>query len=199
MKEQHTGGNKCDHNQQAQSANQSTQPKAHQRNKQTPPKRSQAKRSQQPKQLISQRKAKVKLPNRESWCLLVCVYYFGALYFNSYIYSLDYSADGGGAALTSGQWESYFFNACLIALSGLVFIAFMPDRATTGEKIYSVAYFVSLAMSALLYDDFTNGWWFLNDLDIVMQYGITAVLGITSGWYLCRLLRFCYAYLVSSH
>lgn len=202
MKERLTGENKCDHNQQAQSEA-STLRKTQQRNQQaprkTPLKSSQARRSQQLRQRINERKAKVKPPNRELWCLLVCAYYFGALYFNSYIFSLDYSADGGGVLLSHGQWEMYFFNACIVALSGLVFIAFMPGRATIGEKIYSVTYFISLVMSALLYDDFTNGWWFLNELDIVMQYGMTVVLGLISGWYLCRLLRFCYAYLVSSH
>lgn len=186
MSERLTGESKCDHNQQAQNVNQSTPQK-------TPPRKSRARKSHQLKQRTNERKAKVKLPNRELWCLIVCAYYFGALYFNSYVFSLDYSADGGGVALSHVQWEMYFFNACIVALSGLVFIAFMPGRATAGEKIYSVTYFVSLVMSALLYDDFTNGWWFLNELDMVMQYGITAVLGLTSGWYLCRLLRFCYA------
>ena len=180
MNVQHIGRYKCDHVQVSQVQRQSHTPQRQ--------RRSQTERSQ----LRHER------PSRDLWCAVVCLYYFCANYANAYLYGMGFSADESSILLSINDWKAYFFNASVIGLTCLCMIAFMPGAANKVEKAYSVTFFVSLVLSALSYDDATTmEWWWLDDLDIAMQYGITAVLGFLTGWNLCRLLRFCYAYLVS--
>lgn len=193
MSVQHIGKYKCVHNPATgtKRKNLSLQTLKNHRNQRTSQKASHQQSQREKSDL--QRRSQLK---RNLWCLIVCAYYFGALYFNESLYSLNHSAYNPEVILTKSEWENYFFNACLIAISCLAFIALTPGAATRGEKAYCVTYFLSLVMSALMYDDASNGWWWLNELDIAMQYGITAVLILITGLYLCRLLRFCCAYLV---
>lgn len=185
MNVQHIGRYKCDHVQVSQVQKQSHTPQK-QAKRQT--ERSQTERNQ----LRHER------PSRDLWCAVVCFYYFCANYANAYLYGMGFSADESSIILSIHDWEAYFFNASVIGLTCLCMIAFMPGAANKVEKIYSVTFFISLVLSALSYDDATTmEWWWLDDLDIAMQYGMTAVLVLLTGWNLCRLLRFCYAYLVS--
>ena len=201
MNVQHTGKYKCVHVQkslvQRPYLTQLNQPLKSQSKKRI--KLQRPRRNQRARQLQSELSAARKSPlKRYCWYLIVCAYYFCALYVNEEIFGLNHKAFDESVYLSTDDWRMYFFNASVIALSCLTFIAFMPRQASRGEKAYSVIYFVSLVLSALSYDDATNmEWWWLDEIDIVMQYWITAALSLLSGWYLCRLLRFCYAYLVS--
>ena len=180
MNVQHTGRNKCDHAQVSQVQRQSHTPQKQKRN--------QTERSQLRREPLK----------RDLWCAVVCIYYFCANYYNAYLYGMSFSADEDSVLLSVYDWKSYFFNASVIGLTCLCMIAFMPGAASNVEKAYSVTFFVSLVLSALSYDDATTmEWWWLDELDIAMQYGITAMLVLLTGLNLCRLLRFCYAYLVS--
>ena len=121
--------------------------------------------------------------------LLIIFYYFTALCINAELYNINHTALDEDTLLSLLDWRQYFFNAGVIALSCLAFIAAIPGKVTAVEKLLSLTFFASIAMSALKYDMHGNGLSMIDKLDVIAQEGITAILSILSAYLICRLLR----------
>lgn len=135
--------------------------------------------------------------SRLSFNLGVVLFYFLAMKMNAMVFGLDFVVFDEDVFLSVEETRQYFFNASIVSFGCLSFIALAVGKATKSEKIYGVTYFASLVMSALRYNNSEQQEWFwLYDLDIVMQYGITASLCTVAAIQICQLLRFCYAYVV---
>ena len=121
--------------------------------------------------------------------LLIIFYYFAALCINAELYNINHTALDEETLLSLLDWRQYFFNAGVIALSSLAFVAAIPGRVTAVEKLLSLTFFASITMSALKYDMHGNGTSMVDKLDIIAQEGITAILSVLGAFLICRLLR----------
>ncbi len=121
--------------------------------------------------------------------LLIIFYYFAALCINAELYNINQVIYDKETLLNEMDWRQYFFNAGIIALSSLAFIAAIPGRVTALEKLLSITFFASITMSALKYDSYRNGVWILNTIDAIAQEGITAIMSVLGAFLICRLLR----------